>query len=728
MIITNDIIHDVHNDLLYRVLWISQNREKCWLIVLETKSIKLINFEMNILDIGVDSGDYKIADESYSSISSDSYFKNEKIAAQINIAYDFIQRIASHEMEPKCFNSQIRRKSILKIIDEYDFSEKTAKKYLRKYWQGGKTRLSLAPEYSNCGYKNKYRITDKNNNKLGRKSAVSKANVVGEGINIDDEIREMIKLSISRNYNKNVKQTIKSSYHWMLERFFSIERFEDGAISKRIKPPDEIPTFGQYKYWFYKLLDCDESIKKREGDKAYQLRYRELKSDSLMDVDGPGSKYQIDSTLADVNLVSSIDNSYVGRPVLYFAIDVFSRLITGIHVCLEGPSKEGAASLIYNCFEDKKEFCKKYEIDIEEHVWPSKGLPRTILADRGETVGPNSEEMINGLGIEVENTPSYRGDAKGLVEQLFRIFNIEAKKWMSGTVDKKYRERGDRDPRKDSNLTLRDFTKMVIRTVIHRNLSILNTYPLNGAMVKDNVRQIPAEIWKWGIENHSGCLFTLEKETVLRSLMRRGLATVSHDGIHFKNAIYSCKIAEDNMWFSKARREGVWHIQAIYDTRDNYKIFIIDDYNNRLIPCSLSKLKTVNDKYFEKINYNGDMMIGKSFEEIEKYIEVKKLNKHADDDYTNQLQLELDTDYKNIIENIEKSTPTKSDLKDTKSNRKRLREHIGQSQALTNKVDDESDYLEEDFSFYDSNDEIDTTNPYISKISKLRKGGIENEP
>jgi putative transposase len=61
-------------------------------------------------------------------------------------------------------------------------------------------------------------------------------------------------------------------------------------------------------------------------------------------------------------------------------IDVFSRLIAGIGVSLEGPSRLGAMPALENATADKVAFCAEYSVSIAEDVRPSHHLPEAILA------------------------------------------------------------------------------------------------------------------------------------------------------------------------------------------------------------------------------------------------------------------------------------------------------------------------------------------------------------
>src|SRR5690625_7427785 len=105
---------------------------------------------------------------------------------------------------------------------------------------------------------------------------------------------------------------------------------------------------------------------------------------SKSETNGPGTRFQIDATIADIYLVSSLDvNKVKGRPIIYGVLDVYSCIITGLYVGLEGPSWIGAMMALYYMVEEKVEFCKEYGIDISPEQWPTRQLPVVSIADRG---------------------------------------------------------------------------------------------------------------------------------------------------------------------------------------------------------------------------------------------------------------------------------------------------------------------------------------------------------
>ena len=119
-------------------------------------------------------------------------------------------------------------------------------------------------------------------------------------------------------------------------------------------PTEELPTIMQLRHFYrreYKPLDA---VVKRTPKHIYNKDVRPLHSTSTAETLGPGSRFQIDATIADVYLVSATNRKrIVGRPVIYFIIDVFSRLIVGIYIGFEGPSYVSAMQALSNAARTK---------------------------------------------------------------------------------------------------------------------------------------------------------------------------------------------------------------------------------------------------------------------------------------------------------------------------------------------------------------------------------------
>ena len=129
-------------------------------------------------------------------------------------------------------------------------------------------------------------------------------------------------------------------------------------------------------------------------------------------------------------------------------------------------------------------------VDTEEIIadqWPTVGIPDAILADRGELLGHQIESLEKAFGVRIENTPPYRGDAKGIVERYFRTLQAEFKPFAPGVVTgTRVRKRGGKDYRLDATLTLDDFTRIMLASILHRNqYAVLPKYDRDADMPND---------------------------------------------------------------------------------------------------------------------------------------------------------------------------------------------------------------------------------------------------
>lgn len=231
---------------------------------------------------------------------------------------------------------------------------------------------------------------------------------------------------------------------------------------------------------------------------------------------GPCHRFEIDATVADIYLVSRYNRNWViGHPVVYVVIDVFSTIIVGIFVGLEGPSWNGARHVLFNAFSDKVAFRCMYGIEIESSAWPSQHLPRELMADRGEMLRRAAEGIVSGLGIDIAIAPPFRPDGKAIVESRFRLLNRTSQiHWIPGAVRQRIAERGERDYRLDAILDLAEFTNILISSVLHYNHHSRRPDRLTPDMICERLEPSPLNLWRWGMENGLATLNTQPEDLV----------------------------------------------------------------------------------------------------------------------------------------------------------------------------------------------------------------------
>jgi len=363
---------------------------------------------------------------------------------------------------------QIER--ILPLIQEASnysgLSTKTFGRYLKTFWLKGKVKYALAPSFDKRGGRGKRKASGQA--KRGRPRKYSQ----DEGINVAEEVERIFRVALKKYYYTSKKAPLKFAYQKMIQEFYSNDsKMENGVEVSIIRDTNELPTYAQFKYFFNKENNIKKEISTRYSSKKYELFHRPVLGSATAEAIGPGSRYLLDGTSFDLYLVSRLNRNWIiGRPCLYYVQDVFSRMVTGIYVGLE-TSWLSAAMAIASCCEDKVEFCKQYGINIRPEEWEAKHLPETILGDRGELFTKDAETLISKLHVKIENTSSYRGDLKAILERHFRTTNDLTKMMLPGIVNPDFRQRGpsSRDYRLDAKLDLYQFTQVIIRCVLYHN-------------------------------------------------------------------------------------------------------------------------------------------------------------------------------------------------------------------------------------------------------------------
>jgi len=490
--------------------------------------------------------------------------------------------------EPSCFIKKNWSTFISDAAKENHVHRMVIQRYLYQYWAGGRNKYTLLPDYRNTGISKNRKLDPLK--KLGHPAQHQSNN---HGMNISDEEKVHIRIIMNTYYNKDSNHSMSKCYERYLSRYAMEDR--DSQILK-----SQYLTMRQFAYNAAPFIN----ERKRQGAAKFDRNCRATTGSSQSEAMGPGNMYQIDATIADIYLVArSNPNILIGRPVLYFVTDVFSRMITGFAVGLSGPSWEGAMSALYNMASNKVDVCKKYGIEVTEEEWPCQGIPKILLVDNGEMKCEASNGIVLGLGIQIDNTPAFRPDLKGIVENSFRLLNGQTKEMLPGSVYPNFSERGGPDYRMDAKLTLNQFIDVVIMYIRKSNKRMMTEHPqLAEDIIRDHVPAIPIDLWNWGIKNRGGLLKQVVDERVKIALMKKDKAIVTRSGIRFQKLYYTSHRAQEEDWFSKARVRGTWQIDIAYDPRGIDSICLL--------------FENGGFEYAERIKNSNAAFCGWNYEEI----------------------------------------------------------------------------------------------------------------
>ncbi|RXT05275.1 Mu transposase C-terminal domain-containing protein [Ammoniphilus sp. CFH 90114] len=304
---------------------------------------------------------------------------------------------------------------------------------------------------------------------------------------------------------------------------------------------------------------------------------------------GVGQIFMVESTTADVYLVSSYDyKQIIGRPVVYMVVDVWSCMIVGIYVGIEGPSELGMMMAIENTVADKVEYCAELGVMISEDDWPCHYLPKYIYADRGEMESHNAGFMVRGIDVKIKNTPPYT-PLKEFIEKKFRAIGLMCQEWMPGAVKKEYQKRGETDFVLEAKLTIKGFTRLLVEMVLHHNnFHYMDDYPLDKALSIDKVRPIPRELWNWGVgRNHYLKDIPLDIEGL--NVLPEASVTASRNGVYFQGMYFGSEELVDQEWFVRGKS---MKIKISYDKRCMNYVYIKTKDGLGFVKCHLLEKST----------------------------------------------------------------------------------------------------------------------------------------
>lgn len=581
MIITKNQVLKLDDDRLVRVLWIDPKSEFAFIIDMESLSVPE---RINILELFNSS---EPAEDPYAYL-----FDETEISESHKIRRDNRWKIISGIVteEPDIYIKNQRGRILRELMQVSGAYKKTIYDALKQYWQRGMTKNALLPDYNNCG---RYEQRD-DVEKSGRKR--KHADMLGNGVKLTPEIKNIF-LKAFNKYNKNAhRQTYKGAYEDMIAEYFRDEINSYGY--KQL-----YPSYGQFVRFYHEIHSDEEILKYKKGIKAYQKDYRPVLGNSSGMASCPGGQYQIDATIADIYLVSGMNRDWiVGRPVLYFCIDVFTRMVAGFYVGFTGPSMEGAKMAILNCAENKVNFCKQYGIDIDHEDWPVQNLPACFLGDNGEMRGYLPENVIRRFNIDVSNTGTFRPDMKGIVERRFGTINEQVKPVLPGFVLPDFSERGGHDYRLDAVLNLDEFTKILILLILEHHDRILKKYPIDDEVVRDGVIISPKELWKWGVQNRAGALRTVSQDQLKASLLPHKHAAVTANGIKLHNDMYyEFPLAKELGWFNRGQGKLSKKVQLAYNPRNLNEAYIL--YDKEYIPAFPTPASNASKYNIEDLDY-----------------------------------------------------------------------------------------------------------------------------
>ena len=214
--------------------------------------------------------------------------------------------------------------------------------------------------------------------------------------------RKWMRWALNKYFYTQRANSLRTAYLYLLKDKYTDE---NGLLR------EEHPSFYQFRYFYRKTRNEQNSIISRKGLTDYQRNYRPLLGEGVSGYAQNVGVAMLDSTICDIYIVDDA-GKLLGRPILTACVDAYSQMCCGFALTWEG-GMDSLRNLMENVIADKAFYSKQYGIMIKSEEWDCSQLPGVLMTDKGMEYCSENFEQIAELGVTVVNLPSYRPELKG---------------------------------------------------------------------------------------------------------------------------------------------------------------------------------------------------------------------------------------------------------------------------------------------------------------------------
>jgi putative transposase len=194
-----------------------------------------------------------------------------------------------------------------------------------------------------------------------------------------------------------------------------------------------------------------------------ELEYRNSPVKGATEFSGPLSVVDMDHTVCDVHIVDAQYGYPIGRPVLSLLIDRMTRVILGILLSLEAPSRLSVGLCMHHGVFHKQQWLTN--LGIPDACWPGFGLPTVFYTDNGKDFRALSlRRAMEIYGIQQKFRPVGDPAVGGIIERAIGTFMTKVRLLPGASYCKLLGEKPRHAERK-ARFTLGELTLYIARQV-----------------------------------------------------------------------------------------------------------------------------------------------------------------------------------------------------------------------------------------------------------------------
>jgi putative transposase len=241
----------------------------------------------------------------------------------------------------------------------------------------------------------------------------------------------------------------------------------------------------------------------------------------------PLQRAEMDHTRMDVFVVDDEHGLPMGRPWLTILIDDNTRMVLGMSISFEPPSRATVAKCLKHAFVPKTGLRAKYPDIVND--WDAFGIPSELVLDGGtEFHSEELERICFELGIEQHFSPRKTPWFKGKVERFQGTLNRGVAVTTPGKTFEGIVDRDDYDPKKHAVIRLSALLHLTTRWIV--DVYHQKAHAALGCS--------PAQSWKSNIRPHDIPLMAdpLRFDAIVGGSESRRL---THKGIEYAGLVYN---------------------------------------------------------------------------------------------------------------------------------------------------------------------------------------------
>jgi putative transposase len=194
-----------------------------------------------------------------------------------------------------------------------------------------------------------------------------------------------------------------------------------------------------------------------------ELAYRRAPVRGSHQSDRPLNIVEMDHTVCDVHILDAQYGYPIGRPLLSMMIDRKTRVILGLLVSLEKPSRLSVGLCLHHGVFPKLSWLG--ELGIPEACWPGFGLPATLFTDNAkEFTALSLKRAAEIWTVALALRPVADPAAGGIIERALGTFMTKAR-LLPGASYSKLLDEAPRHVARNARFTMGEFTLYLARQV-----------------------------------------------------------------------------------------------------------------------------------------------------------------------------------------------------------------------------------------------------------------------